>query len=49
MIVTVIVGSELIEDKAMEFLFYSILMFFDILLFMWLAHRYRRITAVDEL
>lgn len=45
LLVTLIVTSGLIRDLAMEFLLYAVLMFLDMLLFTWLARRYRIITT----
>lgn len=48
LLVTLIVTSGLIKDLAVEFLVYAVLMFLDMLLFIWLAHRYRFITTEND-
>jgi len=42
-----VVGSKILDDQAMEFLLFAGLMFVDILIFMWLAVRYKTVTPED--
>lgn len=49
LIVTLIVGASVLDDQAMEFLLFAVLMFVDMLVFMWLARNYKSINNSVEL
>jgi solute carrier family 15 (oligopeptide transporter), member 1 len=45
LIVTIVVSSAVLQNQAMEFLVFAIMMFIDIIIFLMLAMRYRPVEA----
>lgn len=44
LIVTIVVGTQLMGSQALEFLLFAVLMFIDMLIFMFLSHRFKPAT-----